>query len=182
MRPTLRKQISGENPLALSTHAHVAWLCACLHTCTSCCARASVACVRACPKVDFWEISEILPFWRRFFKISRKNKHFIFSRPKAKPEGLKWAAERSGERAAKIYGAESAPRKNITARSHLRTRVIVSKSCKRRVRHARIYYVIHAPSVHVSAPSVRFTSRGAKRTVRYEKENNAWGCTFGASV
>ena len=68
--------------------------------------------------------------------------------------------------------------KNITARSHLRTHVIVSKSCERRVRHACAYNMCTEGAhvytctqrVHVSAPKVRFTSRGAKRRVRPEKE------------
>ena len=69
--------------------------------------------------------------------------------------------------------------KNITARSNLRTHVIVSKSCERRVRHAcahlrcpRVHARVYTCTlwVHVSAPSVRFTSRGAKRRVRHEKK------------
>ena len=97
------------------------------------------------------------------------------------------AHARCGECAAKsharTHARTHAPRpkrsevtKNITARSHLRTHVIVSKSCERRVRHACAY--IRAPKVHmlyapfgcISAPKVRFTSRGAKRRVRHEKE------------
>ena len=93
------------------------------------------------------------------------------------------AHARCGECAAKSHARTHAPRpkrsevtKNITARSHLRTHVIVSKSCERRVRHACAYtrapsvHVLYAPFGCISAPSVRFTSRGAKRRVRHEKE------------
>ena len=82
--------------------------------------------------------------------------------------------------------------KNITARSHLRTHVIVSKSCERRVRHAcahlrcpRVHARVYTCTqrVHVSAPfGCGLTSRGAERTVRYEKEKNAFKPHFVRSL
>ena len=50
---------------------------ACLYTCTSCCARASVACVRAWPKVDFGK-SPKFTILEEIFQNFSKNKLFYF--------------------------------------------------------------------------------------------------------
>ena len=101
------------NPLALSTHAHVACLCACLHmhACTHVhrVVRARVSRVWEPGRRWIFGKSPKFTILEEIFQNFSKNKHFYFlSRPKAKPEGLKWAAERSGERAAKNMHAPCA--------------------------------------------------------------------------
>ena len=60
---------------------------------------------------------------------SNFHKHYFGSEADPTLRVVSRAAERSGECASK--------KKKITARSHLRTHVIVSKSCERRVRHKK---------------------------------------------
>ena len=96
---------------------------------------------------------------RKFFEFSIK---IFLGAKRNPPEG--WFHEPRSE-------AESALRK-ITARSHLRTHVIVSKSCERRVRHARMY--IHAPK-GCMYPHRRCGLRAAERSgeCATKKKNNA---------
>ena len=62
-----------------------------MHACTHVhrVVRASVACVRAWPKVDFWEISEIYHFGGDFSKILEKQAFLFFEQAEGQARRVK---------------------------------------------------------------------------------------------
>ena len=126
VHPTLRKQDFRWNPLALATHAHVAWLCAHadMHACTYVhrVVRARVSRVWAdLPKV-FGQISPKFVFWRRNLAKIEKVVIFIFGAARrASPKGWKKDAESALCTLRKMCAGECAS-KNFHMHAHARAR------------------------------------------------------------